>query len=109
MLLEDLLDNENEFEIYQKPENRIVILEYHLIEKKYIPTKDDLRDRNKEKVKIKSYEGNEITVYLHNNEYKINNDNMKIYNRIRSNNGVIYEINQVLHPPNIFETTSAKN
>lgn len=99
--------SDNEFEIFQKQENQIVILEYHLIPRSSIPKKEFLR--NKEKVKIATYEGNEITVYLHNNELRINDDNTIISNRIRSNNGIIYEINQILSPPSILETTRTNN
>ena len=84
------------FAKFSEPENRIKVLQYHLISGK-IP-KEDLDNLDKEEIEIKTEAGNSVIIAYKNGVVTLNDANAK-YPSIKASNGVIIEIDKVLLPP----------
>jgi uncharacterized surface protein with fasciclin (FAS1) repeats len=79
------------FDKFSQPENRLKVLQYHLISGKV--TEDELKQG-----KITTLTGEEIAVKSVNNTLKLNNAQAKFPPTV-AKNGVIIEIDRVLLPP----------
>jgi uncharacterized surface protein with fasciclin (FAS1) repeats len=79
------------FDKFSKPENRLKVLQYHLIPGK-------VTQENLERGEITTLAGNAIAVSSDNNTLKLNNAQATFPPTV-ANNGIIIEIDQVLLPP----------
>ena len=79
------------FDKFSQPENRIKVLQYHLIPGK-------VSQKDVEKGKITTVEGNDIAISNQDNKITLNDANAQ-HPSIVASNGIIIEIDRVLLPP----------
>ena len=84
------------FAKFSEPENRIKVLQYHLISEEV--TKEDLDNLDEGAIEIKTEEGNSIMFAYKNGVSRFNDANAKFPSIVVSN-GEIIEIDKVLFPP----------